>query len=87
MRNFYHFQSVLWAMIFAIAGLSIVSTQNADAKKSDSHARFVKHVITLQLADSLGFPVSGTQFDVTITLVKIGSQVTVYLPMILQPFC
>ncbi len=85
MRIFHNFKPILWAIIFAIGGLSTVSNQYADSKckkKTESNACFVKHVITLQLADSLGFPVAGTEFDVTITIVKIGCVVTVYLPTI-----
>ena len=41
-----------------------------------------KHDIQLQLSDSLGFPVAGTQFCVTLDIVKNGDLVTIQLPLI-----
>lgn len=44
--------------------------------------KFVQHQIQLQLCDSLGFPVEGTAFWVTLDLIKEGPIVTVQLPAI-----
>ena len=44
--------------------------------------RAISHDITLQLADSLGFPVENTQFIVTLEIQKVGKQVSINIPMI-----
>lgn len=41
-----------------------------------------EHKIQLQLSDSLGFPVPGTEFWVTLLIVKNGNKVTIQLPVI-----
>ena len=46
------------------------------------HQKTCKHVIQFQLSDSLGFLVPGTQFDVTIVILKNGDKVTIQFPVI-----
>ena len=41
-----------------------------------------EHKIQLQLSDSLGFPVAGTEFWVTLIILKEGRKVTIQLPVI-----
>ena len=41
-----------------------------------------EHKIQLQLSDSLGFPVAGTEFWVTLTIIKEGSKVIIQFPTI-----
>ena len=43
---------------------------------------YIKHNIQLQLYDTLGFPVDGTQFWVTIDVIKNGPLVTLQIPLI-----
>ncbi len=52
-----------------------------DAKK-DKGCKHFKHNIQLQLADSNGFRVVGTEFWVTVDIVKNGPRVTIQLPLI-----
>lgn len=53
-----------------------------EAKKHSSKNKVFKHNIQLQLSDSLGFPVPGTEFWVTIDVIKDGPLVTLQLPTI-----
>src|SRR5690348_14277043 len=50
-------------------------------KKCKDCERF-KHNIQLQLSDALGFPVQGTEFWVTLDVVKNGPLVTIQIPLI-----
>ncbi len=52
-------------------------------KKKTKHKReCFKHNIQLQLSDSLGFPVPGTEFWVTLDIIKQGNLVTIQFPVI-----
>ena len=46
------------------------------------HKKQFEHKIQLQLSDSLGFPVPGTEFWVTLTIIKEGPKVTIQVPVI-----
>src|SRR5947208_1674058 len=50
--------------------------------KCESETKVFKHNIQLQLSDSNGFPVEGTEFWVTIDVIKNGQLVTLELPLI-----
>lgn len=50
--------------------------------KHNHRKKEFEHKIQLQLSDSLGFPVPGTEFWVTLTIIKVGNKVTLQLPVI-----
>jgi len=52
------------------------------AKDVYNNVQCFKHNIQLQLSDSLGFPVDGTQFWVTLDIIKQGNLVTIQFPLI-----
>ena len=52
------------------------------SSSSTCHKKQFEHKIQLQLSDSLGFPVPGTQFWITLTVIKEGAKVTIQLPVI-----
>lgn len=53
-------------------------------KKSSSKGRCstFEHKIQLQLSDANGFPVPGTQFWITLTIIKESNKVTIQFPVI-----
>lgn len=53
-----------------------------DTSNSISSSVEFEHKIQLQLSDSIGFPVPGTQFYITLKIVKDGSKVTIQFPTI-----
>ncbi len=57
--------------------LSIFSLEAREHKRE-----CFKHNIQLQLSDANGFPVDGTQFWVTLDIIKEGPKVTIQLPVI-----
>ena len=52
------------------------------ANSTKYHKKYVKHDIQLQVADSMGFAVAGTEFWITVTIIKQGKKVTVQFPLI-----
>ena len=96
MKNFY--KHLLWIGFFAIGVLIPVSSHAKGNKhkidedinlvlckehKKKKHKReCFKHNIQLQLSDSLGFPVPGTEFWVTLDIIKEGNKVTIQFPVI-----
>ncbi len=48
----------------------------------DHQTKCFQHDIQLQLSDSLGFPVPGTEFWVILDIIKDGPKVTIQLPLI-----
>ena len=57
-------------------------SKRSSCSKNRCHSEVLKHNIQLQLSDSAGFPVDGTQFFVTLTIIKKGSEVTIQFPTI-----
>ncbi len=95
MKNFY--KHLLWIGFFAIGVLIPVSSHTKgnkhkndedlflckEHKKKPKHKReCFKHNIQLQLSDSLGFPVEGTEFWITLDIIKEGPKVTIQFPVI-----
>jgi len=66
----------------AVMSLLIVALYAQDGASYDHHNMHCTHDIQLQLADGLGFPVDGTQFWVSLDIVKQGPLVTIQLPVI-----
>ncbi len=58
------------------------TSTSLSARKDHCKIDCFSHNIQLQLADSLGFPVDGTEFWVTLDILKIGPWVTIQLPLI-----
>ncbi len=81
MRNFYCIKPYLMAMLLAIGSLCAVHGAHAKTQSAPTIETF-SHNIQLQLSDSNGFPVDGTQFWVTLDVIKQGSQVTLQFPVI-----
>ncbi len=52
------------------------------AKDTSNALEYSKHNIQLQLSDSLGLPVAGTEFWVTLDIIKQGNLVIIQLPLI-----
>ena len=50
--------------------------------KKSSSLKVSQHQIQLQLSDTEGFPVAGTQFWITLDIVILGPQVTIHVPLI-----
>lgn len=57
------------------------SDSSSNQKKKCNSKQF-QHNIQLQLSDSLGFPVPGTEFWITLTIIKEGNKVTIQVPVI-----
>ena len=74
MKNF----SVKFILLFLVAALPYAM----QAKDTHNNVQCFKHNIQLQLSDSLGFPVDGTQFWVTLDVIKQGNLVTIQFPVI-----
>lgn len=74
----------LIVMMFVLTCLSSIVFQHIAARADDNLCKVecYKHNIQLQLSDSLGFPVSGTKFWVTLDIMKIGPWVTIQIPLI-----
>ena len=52
------------------------------AKDTNNNVQCFKHNIQLQLSDGNGFPVDGTQFWITLDIIKKGNLVTIQFPVI-----
>lgn len=84
-------------LIVTFMSLFVVTMQQVEAKLKDkSHRECFQHNIQLQLSDANGFPVPGTQFWVTLDIIKQGPLVTINIPLInfqtgecssTDPFC
>ncbi len=64
-----------------IAICSIFTTSGSVKNHKRKSERF-QHAIQLQLSDSAGFPVPGTEFWVTLDIIQEGPKVTIQLPVI-----
>jgi hypothetical protein len=81
MRIFYYIKPYLLAMLFAIGSLCGLHDAHAKTQSAPTIETFT-HNIQLQLTDSLGFPVDGAQFWVTLDIIKEGPKVTIFFPLI-----
>ncbi len=75
-----------WLACIALSCMLPGFCQGKEDKKPkhslESKCGHFKHNIQLQLADTNGSPVAGTEFWVTLDIIKDGSEVTVLLPLI-----
>ena len=74
MKNF----SVKFILLFLISAM----TQSMQAKDTNQNVQCFKHNIQLQLSDGNGFPVPGTEFWITLDIIKNGNLVTIQFPVI-----
>ena len=75
--RFFNRSIFLWVGFFA-ATLS----PNYIFSKDNNNIECFKHNIQLQLFDSFGLPVDGTEFWVTLDIIKQGNLVTIQFPVI-----
>lgn len=68
--------------VFFIALLAGTASENTFARNNCSKVKCFKHNIQLQLSDSLGYPVPGTEFWITLEILKMGPLVTIQIPLI-----
>lgn len=69
------FSKFLWVAVITLCNLLPASGHAKECHHS-------QHSIQLQLADSVGFPVPGTEFWVTLDIYKEDSKVTIQVPLI-----
>lgn len=68
-------------VLLSCFGMSLSAHQHSHDKDCSKIKSFT-HSIQLQLADSLGFPVPGTEFWVQLDIIKQGDLVTILFPVI-----
>ncbi len=75
------FNKIVWMGLFAIGNLTSFACQAKDPQpKGIYKAQVSKHNIQLQVADAYGVPVPGTEFWVTLHVVKEGQKVIIQIP-------
>ena len=72
---------ILLKLLFSVSLIGGLLPSSSAAKDTNNVQCF-KHNIQLQLSDSLGFPVDGTQFWITLDIIKRGNLVTIQFPVI-----
>lgn len=78
--NFYKQKAlILFCVIFFLGAFAPMHAKHG---KHKSKTKCFSHNIQLQLSDSLGFPVPGTEFWVTLDIIKDGPLVTIQIPLI-----
>ena len=61
---------------------SITYPSRSLCKEHHQHRRCFKQMLGMQVSDATGFPVAGTQFSVTLDVIKEGPKVTIKIPKI-----
>ena len=86
MKSFFQLNQILLAAFIALSGSYVYAKDIETIKYNHSHSskkrEVCKHNIQLQLADANGWPVEGTEFWVTLRIIKEGSKVTILFPLI-----
>ena len=62
--------------------LGFALTGSMRAKDTNNNVQCFKHNIQLQLSDGNGFPVPGTEFWITLDIIKEGNLITIQFPVI-----
>ena len=58
------------------------SSDSSDSLTCQRRKKGFEHKVQLQLSDAAGFPVPGTEFWVTLEIIKEGNKVTLQFPVV-----